>query len=310
MRIPSWLQVLMTIAILAVVLWHVPVEKLLAAAGSADFVWFLPAAATTLVMLFFRHFKWHRLLRAAGLKVSQTDSLRSLLCGFALSVPTPGRVGELGRCLFLPEDVRSQVFQLNILERVLDGWAVFTYAMVSLLITQFKPAGVFALAVWLAVLPVFLGLSGLLASLSEWRVWRGAARDHLREGAKPLMRIRSAPFAGLGLLTTSLDILIFYFLLQAFHATDFVVVVITFPWMVLAGGLPIAVGGIGPREGAAAFLLARHAVPAAAGMDAALLLFVFSAVFPAICGALWMAARRLRRGSLVNLPLESVTPDA
>jgi uncharacterized membrane protein YbhN (UPF0104 family) len=310
MRIPSWLQVVMSIAILAVVLWHVPVEKLLAAARSAELIWLFPAAATTLVMLFFRHFKWHRLLRAAALEVSQTDSLRSLLCGFALSVPTPGRVGELGRCLFLPEDMRSQVFQLNILERVLDGWAIFTYAMVSLLILQFKPAGIFALAVWLAVLPVFLGLSGMLASLSEWKVWRGAARENLREGAKALRKVRSAPFAGLGLLTTSLDILIFYFLLQAFHATDFAVVVITFPWMILAGGLPISVGGLGVREGVAAFLLARQAIPAAAGMDAALLLFVFSAGFPAICGALWMAARRWRGGPFANPQLESATPDA
>jgi uncharacterized membrane protein YbhN (UPF0104 family) len=310
MRIPSWLKVLMTIAILAVVLWHVPVEKLLAAARSAELVWFFPAATTTLVMLFFRHFKWHRLLRAAGLPVSQTDSLRSLLCGFALSVPTPGRVGELGRCLFLPEGMRSQVLQLNILERALDGWAVFTYAVLSLLIIQFKPAGVFALAVWLAVLPVFIGLPGLLASLAEWKVWRGAARDHLREGAKALMRVRCAPFAGLGLLTTSLDVLIFYFLLQAFHQTDLAVVVITFPWMILAGGVPIAVGGIGLREGAAALLLARQAVPAAAGMDAALLLFVFSAISPAICGALWMAVRRWQGGSLANPRLESATPDA
>jgi uncharacterized membrane protein YbhN (UPF0104 family) len=225
-------------------------------------------------------------------------------------VPTPGRVGELGRCLFLPAGMRSQVFQLNILERVLDGWAVFTYAVGSLLIVQFRPAGVFALAVWLAVLPVFMGLPGLLASLSEWKVWRGAARVHLREGAKALTRVRSAPFAGLGLLTTSLDVLIFYFLLQAFHQTDFGVVVATFPWMILAGGLPIAAGGIGLREGAAAFLLARQAVPAAAGMDAALLLFVFSAILPAICGALWMAARRWQGGPLANPRLENATPDA
>ena len=70
MRIPSWLQVVMSIAILAVVLWHVPVEKRLAAARSAELIWLFPAAATTLVMLFFRHFKWHRLLRAAGLPAS------------------------------------------------------------------------------------------------------------------------------------------------------------------------------------------------------------------------------------------------
>jgi uncharacterized membrane protein YbhN (UPF0104 family) len=80
--------------------------------------------------------------------------------------------------------------------------------------------------------------------------------------------------------------------------------------MILAGGLPISVGGLGVREGVAAFLLARQAIPAAAGMDAALLLFVFSAGFPAICGALWMAARRWRGGPFANPQLESATPDA
>lgn len=310
MRIPSWLQVLMTIAILALVLWHVPASKLLAAAQAADVRWLFPALAATVVMLFVRHLKWYRLLRAAGIPVKKVDSLRSLLCGFALSVPTPGRVGELGRCLFLPASVRSQVFLLNIFERVLDGWAVFTYAVASLLIIQFKPAGVFALAVWLAFLPVFMGLSGLLARLREWKIWRGAARVSLRAGAQALLKIQSAPFAGLAILTTSLDMLIFFFLLQAFHSTDFAVVVITFPWMILAGGLPIAVGGIGPREGTAAFILARHAVPAAAGMDAALLLFVFSAVFPAICGAVWAGWRRLRGDSLTNLAKVSASAAA
>jgi glycosyltransferase 2 family protein len=310
MRIPLWLQVVGTIAILAVVLWHVPVEKLLAAAQSAELIWFVPAAATTLVMLFFRHSKWHRLLRAASLEVSQTDSLRSLLCGFALSVPTPGRVGELGRCLFLPEKVRSQALQLNILERVLDAWAVFTYGVASLMVIQFRPVGVFALAVWLAVLPVFLGLPGLLNSASQWNFWRGAVRVHLRSGSQALAQIRTAPFAVWALLTTSLDLLIFYFLLQAFHPTGFVAILIAFPWMIIAGGLPIAVGGIGPREGVAAYILTHRAVPAAAAMDVALFLFAFSAALPAVAGGIWMMSRRLRRADPPPSALENVTPGA
>src|SRR5512143_1913674 len=100
MRIPRWLQVLGTLTVLTVVVWHIPIPKLLEAVRTADVIWLLPAFAVTLMMLTARHMKWHRLLRAAGLPVAELDSLRSLLCGFALSVPTPGRVGELGRCLF------------------------------------------------------------------------------------------------------------------------------------------------------------------------------------------------------------------
>ncbi len=305
MRIPRWLQVAVTLAILAFVLSRIPLEELVAAARSADRIWFLPAFAATLAMLFVRYWKWHRLLRAAELPVTETDSLRSLLCGFALSVPTPGRVGELGRCLFLREDLRSEVLQLNILERVLDGWAVFTYCVLSLAIVAFRPYGIFAIAVWLALLPVFLGLSALLSTVGQWRVWRPALRARLSAGSAALANVRTAPFAGLALVTTTLDIGIFYFLLQALHGTDLITVTISFPWMILAGGLPIAAGGIGVREGVAAYVLSRRAVPAAAAIDAALLLFVFTAVFPAIAGGFWMLARRLRSHGPLRIKMEN-----
>jgi glycosyltransferase 2 family protein len=310
MRIPRWLQVLVTLALVTVVIWHIPVSKLLDAVHSGDLLWLLPALGATLAMLFVRHVKWHRLLRAAGLPITETDSLRSLLCGFALSVPTPGRVGELGRCLFLNESLRSQVFQLNILERVLDAWAVFTFAVVSLMVVRLRPFGIFAFAVWLALLPVFLGLPALLASLSEWRLWSKSFQRRLRSGSRALAGIHAAPFAGLALVTTSLDLVIFFFLVQTFHRTEFVTLLIVFPWMILAGGLPIAAGGIGPREGVAAFLLVKRAVPAAAAIDAALFLFVFSAVFPALAGGFWMMARRVRGGHNPVSSFESVIPGA
>ncbi len=293
MRIPRWLQIAVTVTVLAAVLWRIPVSKLLDEVQSADLVWLLPAFLATLLMLFVRHLKWHRLLRAAGLQVTETDSLRSLLCGFALSVPTPGRVGELGRCLFLPNHIRSEVLQLNVLERVLDAWAVFTFCVLSLVIATFRPVGIFAFAVWLALLPVFLGLSPFVGTISQWRAWRPALRERLRAGSAALANVRTAPFAILALTTTALDLVIFYFLLQALHRTDIATVMVSFPWMIMAGGLPIAAGGIGPREGVAAYLLARRAVPAAAAIDAALLLFVFTAVFPAIAGGMWMLTHRL-----------------
>jgi uncharacterized membrane protein YbhN (UPF0104 family) len=83
--------------------------------------------------------------------------------------------------------------------------------------------------------------------------------------------------------------LTFYFLLCAFQSVPLKAALATFPWIVMAGGLPISVGGIGPREGVAALLLARYAVPSAVACDAGLLIFVFSALLPALVGGAWLA---------------------
>jgi len=66
--------------------------------------------------------------------------------------------------------------------------------------------------------------------------------------------------------------------------------VVTFPWIVIAAGLPISVSGLGPREGVATLLLARYAIPSATACDVGLLLFAFSGLLPALIGGIWLAA--------------------
>lgn len=63
--------------------------------------------------------------RSAG-KVSLRQSLRTLFGGFALGLVTPGRLGELARCVFVCEENRTQVALLTLLDRILDFWALLT----------------------------------------------------------------------------------------------------------------------------------------------------------------------------------------
>ena len=49
---------------------------------------------------------------AAG-KRHLRQSLRSLFGGFALGLITPGRLGELGRCVFVREDERAHLRELD-----------------------------------------------------------------------------------------------------------------------------------------------------------------------------------------------------
>jgi hypothetical protein len=59
------------------------------------------------------------------------QSLRTLLGGCVLGLLTPGRVGELGRCIFVRQHERPQVAFLTLLDRALDLWALLTLVIVA-----------------------------------------------------------------------------------------------------------------------------------------------------------------------------------
>jgi uncharacterized membrane protein YbhN (UPF0104 family) len=227
--------------------------------------------------------------------VGSSDSARSLLAGFALSLVTPGRLGELGRCLFVAESYRAPVFLLNTLDRALDMWALLTCAVASLMALAPRPYGVFGLGVWLALLPAALGLPNLVANLSSLPWWEEDFRQKLRLAGQTLRAVPTTAFAAWALVSTLLDLLTFFFLLRAFHHVSLRAALITFPWIVAAGGLPISLSGLGPREAAAALLLAPYAIPSAVACDVGLLQFAFSALLPALIGGIWLAAATVRK---------------
>lgn len=290
-RMP-WLRIGVTTAIAAVIVWRVPMAALGSAFRTVRVGWMLAALACVALMVLARWCRWHRLLAAGGHALPFRDSARSMLGGFTLGAVAPGRLGELGRCLFVSEAARPPVLLLNILDRALDMWALASCMVVSLMALAPRPYGVFSLGVWLALLPVAMGLPALVPALAGLPWWGGDFRKKLAASAQSLRAIRIAPFAAWAFLSTLLDLMTFFCLLRAFGEVDFRAALVTFPWIVTAGGLPLSVGGLGPREGVAAMLLARFAIPSAVALDAALLLHVFSGLLPAAAGALWLACSR------------------
>jgi uncharacterized membrane protein YbhN (UPF0104 family) len=288
----NWLRIGLSTAIAAIILWRVPMAALGSAFRTLRVGWMPAALACVAVMLLARWYRWHRLLAAAGCALPAQESARSLLGGFTLGAVAPGRLGELGRCLFVGEAARPSALLLNILDRALDMWALASGMVVSLMALVPRPYGVFALGVWLAFLPVAMGLPALVPSLARLRCWGSSFRNKLVAAAPSLSPIRTAPFAAWAFLSTTLDLMTFFCLVRALYPIDFRAALVTFPWIVTAGGLPISVGGLGPREGVAALLLGRLGIPSAVAVDAALLLHVFSGLIPAAAGATWLACSR------------------
>ncbi len=303
MRVPPWLRISVSVAAVVLIIWRVPTTASWSAFGDVHGKWLWPAFASVLAMLAVRWLKWRQLFVTAGIPNLQRNTARSLFGGFALSVIAPGRLGEIGRYLFVPESDRPPTLLLTILDRALDLWALITYAVLSLLVVIPRPVGVFSVAIWLALVPIVVGLPRLISRMGGLLRLGENFRTQLHTAGHTLVTIRCGRFAALALVSTSLDLLTFFFLLRAFHKVDFVVVPATFPWIVMAAGLPIFAGGLGAREGAAAFLLAAFAIPSAAALDAALLFFALATLLPAAIGTIWLVATAHRQPSLGLLGL-------
>ena len=276
-----------------VTLWRVSCADLRAAFRHLDWGSLFLAVFCILTLMVLRAYKWHSLMAAVG-NFRLQQSLRTLLGGCALGLITPGRIGELGRCIFVRKHERTQVALLTLLDRTMDLWALLTLVGASLFLLVPPPAAIFGVAMWLALLPVVLGFPGLLAHLAEVVKRLHHFHGPLAEVASRLPPGQMPRYAVLGLGAMWLELLSFFFLLRAFSPTGFATAVATYPYIAMAGDLPLSFGGVGVREGAAALLLSPYAVLPGAAVDAALLWFVFGILFPAVLGVAWLAVERLK----------------
>jgi uncharacterized membrane protein YbhN (UPF0104 family) len=288
-----WRQAILSVGVAAVTLWRVPFADLRGAFRNLELTSLFLAAFCIVALLVLRAYKWHCLVAALG-DFPVRKSLRTLLGGFALGLITPGRIGELGRCIFARKHERTQVALLTLLDRSLDLWALLTLIGASLFFLVRHPAAIFGVAVWLALLPALLGFPGLLAHFSKVAKRSRRFHGHLAEVASGLPPAQMPRYAIMSLGAMWLELSSFFFLLRAFSSAGFTTAVATYPYIVLAGDLPLSFSGVGVREGVAALLLSPYAVPSGAAVDAVLLWFVFGMLFPAALGVVWLTVEKLK----------------
>jgi uncharacterized membrane protein YbhN (UPF0104 family) len=273
------------------IVWRVPLTGVRAAFRNMEMGNLCLAIFCFLALLALRAYKWHGLMAAAG-SGHLRRSLRALFGGFALGLITPGRLGELARCVFVRQEERAQVALLTILDRLLDFWALLTLMAVSLFWVAARPVAFVGVAVWLALLPMVMKFPSLVSCLAKLARKSRHLRGHFSEVAGAMPQVSTPRFAILAVGAIGMELTSFFFLLRAFSPTGFAAVVATYPYIVLAGDLPVSIGGVGVREGAAALLLSPYAVPTGAAVGASLMWFVFAILVPAALGACWLVMER------------------
>lgn len=278
-----------TVAAIAVGGWllhRLPFAAISSSWRHLNIAWLVCGLGASVAMLAVRSAKWSQLLTDSGQPRNTTGAVRSLFGSYALGSITPGRVGDLARCAFLPSAMRADVLQLTVLDRAFDMAAVAAFGAASIFLFFSKAAGVLALCLW-AVACFWVSRRGL-----GWLEKRGWLPQRLqrqvREFSGKLRTIRHGRYLGWALAASALELLTLFFLLRAFHTSFLVAAIVAYPLLTLASGLPVSFGGLGPREGVSAWILASFAVSTVVALNISLLFFALTLLLPSVAGGAWI----------------------
>jgi uncharacterized membrane protein YbhN (UPF0104 family) len=296
----KWLlfaKILATLLILALILWQVPLRELLGSFSDVRPWPLLIAIALTPAIQGLKIAKWHYVVRQAQPSLAFRRAAVSLLVGVAAGLITPGRVGELTRVMYLDAEHESDFLSLVVVDRAVDLTAILLFAGISvgLLLAPLYGLG---LVIGAVLLSIGLGLSRMLAQWMRESKLSFPGKRQLTRLLSQLHVLRPQVIArGLGLsaLILFLALVQFYWLLTSFQPVSLEAAFVSFPLLLLAGVLPITVGGIGVREGTAVLLLADYGVAPTAAIDAAFLSFTLNTLIPAVIGAFLITIARRSR---------------
>ncbi|MGH9352276.1 MAG: lysylphosphatidylglycerol synthase transmembrane domain-containing protein [Terriglobia bacterium] len=287
MKTKLWhrLRNILAVAFIGWLAWRLYDRELWGTWGHVKAAWLLCALASTAVMLGLRFVKWHLLLAEDQLSWGRRESARSLFGAYALASVTPGRLGDFGRCMFMGEGRRARTLLFTLVDKLFDLWGITSLAVGSLFLFVPWEVGIAAMAAWLSLIPLCVWSRRFMPDRD-----RASGRlQRLLEIWKAVEKISARRFAAWSVLVCAVDMLTLFFLLHAFHSVNFKVAFATYPWLVIAGSLPISLGGVGPREGLSALLLPLFSIPAAVAVNVSLVFFALTALLPAVLGAGWMA---------------------
>jgi uncharacterized protein (TIRG00374 family) len=251
--------------------------------------------------LFIQWYRWHFLLCTIHSKVRITESLCSFFGGMVVGFITPGRIGEVGRSLFLDKVNRLQALGLVFLDKFYSFVIILVggmWGIVFLLSYSFDYA---AFIVWpLCMIALLITLSGLTVVVHpQWirnLLYNLSLifpyRDKIRRFTGFMDRFsreRARFFLALSSLLYVIYILQFCLLAFAFQriawTTALSATTSTFFAKTL---LPISLADLGIREGAAVYFFLKFQVERATAFNSSILLFAINVLIPSVVGLFFL----------------------
>jgi uncharacterized protein (TIRG00374 family) len=226
------------------------------------------ALALSLLNYGLRFVRWQIYLQQLGHSVPILPSLRIYLSGFALTT-TPGKAGELFRCLLLKQrDVSYPAsFAAFISERLSDLVAIILLTLLGMTFYPESQALVFFGAACVAGLIVLISSQSLQARLYRAvKIRTGRLADAFKAAIHMLAEARRCHSLGVLLFATCISLvawgaegLAFYWVLMWLNVdVPFTYALFVYALSMLAGALSFMPGGLGGAEATMITLLLLH----------------------------------------------------
>ncbi|MBL7959396.1 flippase-like domain-containing protein [bacterium] len=293
-------KLLVTLGIVALIFNKIQFTEI--QAEFKDVIW-LPLAAgmaMTVPNILIQYYKWRYLVHLLDRKISNSTIFTSLMCGFSIGLITPGRLGELGKGVFISSNSKSQLTGMAIIDKILSLWALSVLGVISLFyLIEFK----FSFSLWskslfmiIAVLFVVLLLILVfqpsflrtLIHLSKKMVARAPFREKIFSLISASDFFKKHHFMPSFYFSMIFQLIILFQLFLFINAFTGLTAVESF----LAGAsamfvkslLPIAVMDLGVREGAVIYFFGKYGIPASSAFNASIMLFLSNVLIPGIVG--------------------------
>ena len=299
-RLRYGISLALAVIILALLLWRVKWDQLVAEIAKVDWRWLSLAVAVGAAYWCLRVSRWRWMTRLERTEITWRTAWLSMLAGLGIGLVTPMRSGEVVRAAFVPKGARMRLASWVIIERVFDLSAVLCMCVLGVFYLVFG-AGLklrgeqeFPVVLLLIVPPLLAAALGapLLAHYRPRRLWSLMLRM-LPAKARALARIRLAwgPFwiyFAYSIGSAVLSVLGVFMCLRAFGDIRLLPAMMLTPFVMLNNLLPVTPGGFGVREAFAVAVfgafsdLAEGAVLAAYVCNALMVL-----VGPGAVGVIW-----------------------
>jgi uncharacterized membrane protein YbhN (UPF0104 family) len=271
-------------------------------------VFILLAGILFIPNLILQWYRWHYLLRLVRPDLKGIESLGSLLGGMVTGFVTPGRVGEVGRSLFLSKVDRLSALGLLVIDKFYSLLTILWGGMWCLTfflgrIFEFDPFLFWPMVILMTAIQI---VTGVLALHPEWV--RNAlyhitilfpSKDKLRNiitGMDCFNEKDAVPFLLITVFLYCIYVFQFCLLSMAFKSVPWGTAIIATASTIFAKMLlPISFADLGIREGAAIFFFTRLGVEKVAAFNGSILLFAINILTPTFIGLAFLPRMTWKR---------------
>ncbi len=290
------LKILISAGLLFAVFQTVDFNKVIAALGSADLLLIISAFLLGFVNLYLQFKKWELVCNNLLQVNDKSRIIRSLFYGFSAGSFTPARIGEYaGRTIPLNNKPLMKVGTAVLIDKLFSLLVVLILGLFGLLI-YLKLSFAASAGIMLSAAVIIYFILTFLKPFLQLRKYKWTRKILLAISViRNINKDFSIRLAILSLLFYLCFVLQFALLISSFtNHSD----LINYIWianlvMFTKTVIPqITFGELGIREGAAVYFLKHFGENSAAGLNAALFLFLINILFPALIGLIFLLKRK------------------